>query len=108
MLADIILSGSTRFDIAEAVAARVGALLGAVLAPTSCWLLMRHVPLWRAILQPTIGTCIGALMGILFGPGEEVGILLGFGGALIGFVVSATWLRFTKSRGERRSVEPAV
>ena len=109
-VADVIIFGmrGLRLDIAEAVAAQVGALLGAVLAPTSAWLLMRHVPLWRAILDPTIGTCVGALAGILMGRDDGVRFVLGLSGAIVGFIVSVFWLRIVKRPPSHIATSPAA
>src|SRR5688500_3432744 len=42
-----------------------GAALGAVLMPVSGWLLLRHVPLGRALGYATLGTLTGAAIGLL-------------------------------------------
>ena len=69
-----------------------GAALGAVLMPVSGWLLLRHVPLGRALGYATLGTMAGAAIGL------AVGDEWWLGGALIGFTVAAIWLRlFTKA-----------
>jgi hypothetical protein len=43
--------------------ATLGAPLGAVLLPAAGWLLMRRVPLGRAMLWTTVGTIGGGLVG---------------------------------------------
>ena len=46
-----------------AVAATLGAILGAVCAPLAGWLLLRYVPLGRAFTGLTIGAVIGGVIG---------------------------------------------
>jgi len=46
-----------------AVAATLGAMLGAVCAPLAGWLLLRYVPLGRAFAGLTIGAVIGGVIG---------------------------------------------
>lgn len=46
-------------------AAAVGATLGAVVAPTFAWTLLRRAPLWRVVLDPPAGTILGSLAGWL-------------------------------------------
>lgn len=67
------------------LAARLGAGLGAVLLPIAGWLLMRRVPLWRALIGTIVGTMVGGILGTVFltfilGPitGSVVGAILGF------------------------------
>jgi hypothetical protein len=83
-----------------AVGSIFGGLLGSVLAPIAAWTLMRHVPLWRAIVETALGTAIGVAVGYLFGPDAPVYELL-FG--VVGFTVAAIRLRLTH-RGTARSV----
>ena len=40
------------------------AVVGAIGIPILAWLLMRRVPLWRAIAEPTIGAAIGLLLAL--------------------------------------------
>ncbi|MET0398628.1 MAG: hypothetical protein ABW277_17700 [Longimicrobiaceae bacterium] len=65
-----------------------GAAMGAVLGPLAAWLLMRHVPLWKAIGGTALGTLAGSLLGLV-GDGE-----MGFAGAFLGFGAAAflMWL----------------
>lgn len=65
-----------------------GAVMGVVLGPASAWLLMRHVPLRKAVGGTALGTLAGSLPGLLGDP------LLGFMGALLGFGAAAflLWL----------------
>ena len=81
-----------------------GAALGAVLAPLASWLLLRHVPLGRALGYTTLGTTLGAAIGLLAARAEWW-----LGGALIGFAVAAIWLRvFTKAPRRASDSTPAV
>jgi hypothetical protein len=81
------------------------ALLGAVLAPATAWMFLRRVALGRAIAQTTIGTTVGAALGMVI---EAVilkrpTVLFGVIGALVGFFAAAVRLRIiTRSS----SVEP--
>jgi hypothetical protein len=40
------------------------AFVGAVGTPVLTWLLMRRVPLWRAILEPAVGGVLGTLLAL--------------------------------------------
>ena len=95
------------FDAADlslaAVGAGFGAPLGAVLLPAAGWLLMRHVPLGRAMLGTTLGTVAGGLIGWVFpSPMDQINrtLLAGF----LGFVLAVVVLRLA-SRRDRPSVE---
>ncbi|MFL5381445.1 MAG: hypothetical protein ACJ8GN_02850 [Longimicrobiaceae bacterium] len=77
------------------LAARMGATLGAVLLPIAGWLLLRRVPLWRALTGTIVGTVVGSLVGLALGfllypLGIIVGPVLG---AILGFLFAATRLR---------------
>ena len=79
-----------------------GALLGAVLAPITGWVLLRHVPLGRAMGYATLGTTAGATIGLFNAPNGWI-----YGG-LIGFALTAIWLRlFTKSTPRVADATPA-
>ena len=74
--------------------ASVGAPLGAVLFPLAGWLLMRRVPIGRALVGTMIGTIVGGLVGWfapLHGPGDIIDRTLLCG--LIGFAVAVLELR---------------
>jgi hypothetical protein len=107
-VADVIHFGtaSLRDPIAEGVAAEVGALLGGVLAPVASFLLMRHVPLWRAIAETTLGACAGALLGLLLGRVGKLEILWGLIGAVVGFLVAAVRLRIVSKTATRAELTP--
>ena len=74
-----------------AVGTLFSALLGAILAPTTAWLFLRRVQLGRAIAQTTIGTALGAALGIFIERVVLDRITLGMAiiGALIGFFAAA-------------------
>lgn len=74
-----------------------GAAMGAVLGPVAAWLLMRRVPLWKAVGGTALGTLAGSLLGLV---GDGV---MGFPGALMGFAAAAVYLR---SRSPRPSLRP--
>jgi len=77
-----------------------GAAMGAVLGPLAAWLLMRHVPLWKAIGGTALGTLAGSVLGLV-GDGA-----MGFPGALLGFGAAAVYLRFRSPRENRRIGAP--
>lgn len=85
-----------------AVGATFGAPLGAVLLPAAGWLLMRRVPLGRAMLGTMLGTIAGGLLGWLLpvvpDPVNRT-LLAGF----LGFVLAVVTLRRLASRSERAS-----
>ncbi len=84
-----------------------GAAAGAVLGPIAAWLLMRHVPLWRAIG----GTTLGALAAMLAGVG--VGIVTGIGDngfllyPVLGLGASSVYLNVSTPRESRRIGAPS-
>ena len=84
-------------------AAEIGGILGAVLAPVAAWTLMRHVPLWRAIVETALGTALGIAVGWAVGPRVQGGPVWPFGLGLAGFFLAAVRLRLTR-RGARRVV----
>jgi len=79
-------------------AATFGAGVGAVLAPIAAWSLMRHVPLWKAILQTTAGTTLGVIVGYFFAPLFRVGLIGPVVFGVTGFLGAAVRLRLTKPR----------
>ncbi|HEU0079259.1 MAG TPA: hypothetical protein VFQ76_16510, partial [Longimicrobiaceae bacterium] len=79
-----------------------GAAIGAVLGPLAAWLLMRHVPLWKAIGGTALGTLAGSLPGLV-GDGQ-----MGFAGAFLGFAAAAVYRRFRSPRERRRIGAPAA
>jgi hypothetical protein len=89
-----------------AVAALFGGGLGLVLAPVAAWTLMRHVPLWRAIAETSLGTVLGFAAGWLLvpwlGPAAPSPILV----ALVGFAAAAIRLRLM--RGRSATADPAL
>ena len=94
MLALTIVSlvGGTRslggLTLGLGFAGAVGAIVGAVLAPVEAWILLRRVPLWRAIAETALGTILGALAFAILAPGPIIG-------AVIGFTLAAVRLRIT-------------
>ena len=99
-LTAVILGGwsSLRFDgLLLPMGLVFGAMRGAVLAPAAAWLLMRDVPLGRAIGGTALGTVLGAVMGTVLAPGTT------FLMALAGFVAAAVYLRVRSGRSRRVS-----
>ena len=80
-----------------AMGAAAGAGLGAVLAPLTSWVFLRRVPLGMALLQTTVGTTAGAVIGLgLDGAGLmlRTNVPAGLVGAIAGFLAAAVRLRF--------------
>ena len=79
-----------------------GAGVGAFLGPAAAWLLMRHVPLGKAIGSTALGTILGSVAGLLLGgpPGSFFGAFLGFGAA-------AVTVRVRTPKDTRRLAAPA-
>ena len=80
------------------VAGLSGAAMGAVLAPVAAWVFLRRVSLGKALAQTTIGTSVGAAIGLLLDKASWTldyrRISLAFVGALVGFLAAAIRLRF--------------
>ena len=71
-----------------------GAVLGALLGPPVAFSALRHVPLWRVLLEPAIGTLTGACAGWLLSWtnwAPEFPSLLAF--PLLGMAIAAIRLR---------------
>jgi hypothetical protein len=84
------------------VGALFGAPLGAVLFPTAGWLLMRHVPLGKALLGTSIGALAGGLAGWLLPVGTDpVARTLTLG--VLGFAIAVILLRRSASGAVRAS-----
>jgi hypothetical protein len=83
------------------VGAGLGGLLGLILAPAAAWTLMRHVPIWRAVLETAVGTALGVAVGHLAAtdPGDAMLWPLPF--ALTGFAIAALRLRLTRRHAEQ-------
>ena len=58
------------------------AVLGALLAPTVTWASLRHVALWRALVEPLAGAVLGAAVGVLLGSGIVFLLLAPIGAVL--------------------------
>ena len=74
-----------------------GAIVGGLGAPTLGWLLLRRVPLGRAILWTTLGTIAGTLLGILAADRPVTGALAGF--VLAPFTLWVLYRRPTARQG---------
>lgn len=77
--------------------AMLGAPLGGVLLPASGWLLMRRVPVGRAMLGTMLGTIAGGLTG-WFVPLHINGFYRTLFGGFVGFAVAVIALRQLASR----------
>ncbi|HZF68524.1 MAG TPA: hypothetical protein VEZ47_10835 [Gemmatirosa sp.] len=83
------------------VAARIGAALGIVVGPLAAWLLLREVPLGRALLGTTLGALIGGLLGLpaaLLGDAGAGSAALLLGLPVLGAVAAAWSLRHAPPR----------
>lgn len=83
-----------------------GAMAGAVLGPPAAWLLMRHVPLGKAVGGAALGalaaTVAGAALGLLTGWGDNgllIYPLLGFGASSVYLSVSTPRRSLTAGAG---------
>lgn len=75
------------------IGAAMGTAAGAILAPLTAWLLMRHVPLGLAFGGTLLGTVAGAAVG------GVIGSLMGaIYGGFIGYGASAVMLRLRVPR----------
>jgi len=84
-----------------------GAPLGATLFPLAGWLLMRRVPIGRALLGTMLGTILGGLVGWfvpLHGPGDIVDRTLFCG--FMGFALAVLALRRTALASAPADVAP--
>ena len=79
--------------------AGVGALFGLVLGPAAAWLLMRRVPIGRALLGTALGTIVGGVVALVVGINPLVLPLAGFFG-------SALLLRVTARKGGAKALPP--
>lgn len=73
----------------------LGAFLGGVLAPLAGFVLLRRVPIGKALAVTAAGTTAGATVGVL---ATEQSLGWTIGGAVIGYAVSAAALRWRASR----------
>lgn len=63
-----IVAGAPPADFANYVVnARAFGVMGAVVGPAATWSALRHVPLWRTVVEPTVGAVLGAGIGVLAG-----------------------------------------
>jgi hypothetical protein len=72
------------------IPAYFGAVIGALGLPAVAWLLLRNVPLGRAIAGSVVGTVIGGAAALPF-MGDQV--FLPIGAAFLGFVAAAFLMR---------------
>lgn len=82
-------------------AALFGGGLGAVLAPIAVFTLMRHVPIWRAIVETAVGTTVGVAIGWVVGSRMGYAGVWPIGLGLLGFLAAAIRLRLTHRSSPR-------
>jgi hypothetical protein len=77
-----------------------GAVLGSIAAPAGGWLLLRQVPLGRAMLWSVIGTVVGGVAAwtARLGHDQIGGAVMG---AVAGFLIAALALRWTTRRARQ-------
>lgn len=82
------------------VGAYFGAFIGAVLLPVVAWIVLRHVPLGRAIVGSVIGTVVGGVGGWLVPviADEVIRGLLGAAAGMLGAAI-VMWQRFKLKAG---------
>ena len=83
-----------------------GTVTGALLGPATAWILLRHVPLGRAIGWTASGTIVGAIIGELTFPFNPYvrGIPALILGGVAGFVLSGIAVRIRTPRSEHAEV----
>ena len=90
------------------IPAAFGAAAGAILAPIASWSLMRHVPIWRAIVETLLGTILGASVGMFFGPVLRLGLLWPIIFGIVGFLIAAARLRWSARTTPAPTVVPTA
>jgi hypothetical protein len=76
-----IVAGAPPADFANYVWNAVSfAIMGAVATPIAVWAGLRHVPLWRSVVEPLAGAIAGAAIGVLLGSGAAFLALIPIGG----------------------------
>jgi drug/metabolite transporter superfamily protein YnfA len=80
-----------------AFVAGFGAVCGSIAAPAGGWLLLRHVPLGKAMLWSVTGTVLGGVIAWMTSVGHnQIGRAVL--GAVLGFLVAALLVRWTTPR----------
>jgi hypothetical protein len=109
--AALVMSGLAPWEsdvaLSWAGAAAMGGLLGMLLGPIAAWLLMRHVPIGRALGETALGTAIGSLLGLLLA--SSIGLFIPIPPltlALVGFAAAAVRLRVTHRKKDAVVVLP--
>ena len=99
LLISALLDGHVAFSdlVVLGVPAVIGAVLGSVLTPIAGWMLLRRVPLGRAFAGLAAGTIGGGVLGWLFLARHTDPIMGPVGAAVVGFLVAAVAMRYSKS-----------
>jgi len=86
--------------------AAFGAPMGAVLLPIAGWLLMRRVPIGRALLMTMLGTIAGGLVGwFMPAPGNADRVNLTLGCGVVGFAIAVFVLRRAAARRNQSAAD---
>ena len=84
------------FDLLAA-GTQAGGLAGAILAPTSAWVLLKRVPLWKSIAEPALGTLLGSIASTIMASMIDGGLAWSILGGLAGFLIAVGRLRILYS-----------
>jgi len=90
---------TTRLDVTLGAefGLQVGAIYGMALFPLAGWLLMRRVPLGRALLGTAVGTVGGGVVGWFLHVGRD-GFLRVLVASIVGFLIAVLVLRRSTGR----------
>lgn len=92
------LTGALASSKLYPVASFIGGSAGVLLGPLSAWTLMRHVPIWKAIIGTSLGTTLGFIVGSLMGRFLHVSLDWDLGTSVLGFLLAALILRLRSPR----------
>jgi hypothetical protein len=102
------LGGLLNASVLFPVGAMFGALAGASLGPAAGWILLRRVPLGRAIAHTAAGTAIGVIAGYGLGPVLHLGLLWPIALGVLGFLAAAVRLRLATPPRATEQIAPSA